>query len=99
MKRKARELADQAAVRQELAEQHAALAKQNRQFDEWTAARREELDEHAARLVAREAALQHERGTLEEQHHQWQAERLDYEQQLRRLRARLAETDRELVAA
>jgi len=76
------------SIRGQLAEQFAKVTQQKRQFDAWAAAGQEEIDRHAARLVAREQQLRDREIALEESLHRWQAERLEYQQKIRRLQAR-----------
>jgi len=81
------------AVRRQLAGQFERIQQQKAQFDQWTRQRREELDTQAARLMAREERLRRKEAELDEQTYGWQVERLEYQQQIRRLRARCLEPE------
>ena len=81
------------AVRRQLAGQFEQIQQQKAQFDQWTRQRREELDTQAARLMAREERLRRKEAELDEQTYGWQVERLEYQQQIRRLRARCLEPE------
>ena len=89
------ELAEQKAelgnVRRELVEQHAKLIRQKKRFEKWSAADKEEISQQAQRLAAREEELHGQQADLQERSHAWQAERLDYEREIRRLRVRLSD--------
>ena len=91
------EIADQKkkleAIRGQLVRQHTALVEQKRRFDQWADGCREECQQQASRLVARQQQLHHDERQFEEQSHRWQAERMKFEQEIRRLRAELAERD------
>jgi hypothetical protein len=76
-------------IRGQLGEQLAKLSQQKRQFDQWAAVRQEEADKHAARLIAREQQLSAREAELQDRRHCWQAERLEYQHEIRRLQARL----------
>ena len=81
------------AIRGQLARQHTTLVEQKRRFDLWADGCREECQQQASRLVARQQQLHHDERRFEEQSHRWQAERMEYQQEIRRLRAKLAERD------
>ena len=97
------ELADQRkeleAIRSQLVRQHETLVEQKRSFEQWTAGRQEEGQQQASRLVAREQQLHHEEIQLREQSQRWQAERMKYQQELRRMRAGLAAREGAAAAA
>jgi hypothetical protein len=86
-------------IRGQLAEQHEKLVAQKRAMDVWTARQREEILTQADRLVARERQLERERSQRSEEARQWQSRELDYQQAIRRLRARLDESEATLGAA
>jgi hypothetical protein len=69
------------------------LAEQKRQFERWAAACREECQQQASRLVAREQQLHDERIQVRQQLQRWQAERLRYQLELRRLQSQAGVTD------
>jgi chromosome segregation ATPase len=81
------------SIRAQLTEQHGNVLKQKRHFEEWVACQREEIDQQASRLVARERQLHGEESRLREESHSWRGERLEYQQEIRRLRAELATRD------
>jgi hypothetical protein len=72
-------------IRGQLIAEHEKLVEQKRQFEQWVAACREECQQQAARLVAREQQLHHEKTELRQQWQRWQAERLRYQIELGRL--------------
>ncbi len=86
-------------IRVQLTEQHAKLLQQKRRFEEWVACQREEIDQQASRLLGREQQLCGQESRLREQSHGWRSERLEYQQEIRRLRAELAAGDEASVAA
>jgi hypothetical protein len=69
---------------------------QKRELDQWAAQRREEAEQQAARLVAREAELRRQQAEIQDHRQRWQVERLENQRELHRLRLRL--TEREDVA-
>ena len=77
-------------LRDELVRQHQNLLDQKRQFDQWTAGCREEVEQQAARLQVRGDEIDRREAELREQSRQWEAERLELRQELRRLRSRRA---------
>jgi len=86
-------------IRGQLAEQHEKLVRQKHEFQQWVAKRQEETDGQAARLIAREEQLRQKEVELTEQAHRWQAERLQYREEIRRLRSRLSAPDEAVVLA
>jgi hypothetical protein len=84
-------------LREQLAGQHEKLIRQKSQFDAWVAACREEIEQQSSRLVARGEELEHREANLREQSRIWQVERLERDQEVRRLRRRL--TTRAAMAA
>jgi hypothetical protein len=77
-------------LRAQLSEQHAKLLERKRRLEEWAARQREEIDQQASRLLAREQQLNGQESGLREQSQSWRNERLEYQQEIRRLRAELA---------
>ena len=77
-------------IRAQLTEQHAKLAEQKQHSEQWVACQREEIDQQASRLVAREQQLRREESRLREDSYGWRGERLQYQQEIRRLRAERA---------
>ena len=72
-----------------IARQHHELTVLQRGLKDWSAARQEEIEEQAARLVGREQELEAQQDDFRQARTQWLGERLSYEQQLRELRAQL----------
>ena len=85
-------------LRDEMSEQYEKLVQQRSRNDQWMTAQQEETRQQASRLVAREQHLEQQQEELEEQAHAWQAERIEYQREIRHLRAELAQRD-EAVAA
>ena len=77
------------AIRGQLFTEHEKLVEQKRQFERWAAACREDCQQQASRLVAREQQLHDERIELRQQWQRWQAERLRYQLELRRLQSQV----------
>jgi chromosome segregation ATPase len=77
------------AIRGQLAAEHEKLVEQKRQFERWAAACREDCQQQASRLVAREQQLRDEKILLHQQLQRWQAERLRYQLELRRLQSQV----------
>jgi hypothetical protein len=78
-------------IRRELLGQHAKLLRQKKQFEKRSAAEKGEISQQTRRLVAREEELHRQTADLQEQSQDWQAERLDYEREIRRLRMQLSD--------
>jgi hypothetical protein len=83
-------------VRQELAEQFSGLQTQRQELERWSQLREKDVEERAARLVAREAELDAQQGHFEATSRRWQSERAEYQQEIQRI---LAQLRRELKAA
>ena len=81
------------SVRQQLRKQCQTHSKRKRQLDQWVAGCRKELEKQAAWLVAREQELDHQENQFRNQARQWQAERMEYEAEIRRLRASMPQSD------
>jgi len=86
-------------IRSQLAEQYAKLVQQKRQFDQWAAARRAEAQQEAERLVTRERQLHEQETDLHDRCHRWQAERLQYQHEIRSLQSRLPQQAEAAVSA
>ena len=86
------------SIRGQLAEQYDKLVAQKRQFEQWAAQRREETEEQAERLVAREEQLQLREAELTEQGHRWEGERLEYQEEIRRLKAQCFQGAEDAIA-
>jgi chromosome segregation ATPase len=76
------------ATRGQLIAEHEKLIEQKRQFEQWAAACREECQQQASRLVAREQQLHNEKIELHQQWQRWQAERLRCQIELGRIESR-----------
>jgi hypothetical protein len=77
------------AVRQELAEQFSGLQAQRQELERWSQLREKDVEERAARLVAREAELDGQQRHFETNARRWQSERTEYQQEIQRLLAHL----------
>ena len=73
------------SIRGQLIAEQEKMVEQKRQFEQWAAACREECQQQATRLVAREQQLDREKIELRQQWQRWQAERLRYQVDLGRL--------------
>jgi hypothetical protein len=87
------------ALREQLIQQHAALVAQKRQFEQWAIGRQDDCERQASRLSAREEQLRREEVEHFQQSQGWQAERMKYHQELRRLRVELAAHEETAVPA
>jgi len=87
------------AIREELLQQHDRLVKQQHEFQQSCARQRQQDEQMAERLVAREQQLQQQESALGQRAEQWENERLEYQREIRRLRARLPEPDECLLPA
>ena len=77
------------SVRDQLVEQFRSLAQQKRELQRGVAGRQQETQRQAAEMTAREQALFEQQARFEEQSQQWKIERMQYEQEVRRLRLEL----------
>jgi hypothetical protein len=84
-------------VRRELSEQLQQLAGQRNELQQWAERRQCDLEQQAARLIAREQELDRQQRHYEERESRWQVERGDYQSEIRSLLAALREV--ELAAA
>ena len=78
-----------ASIRDQLAGQYEKLIEQRRQFEHWAGGRQREAEQQAARLIAREQELEDTESRFAEQSQQWELERREYEQEIRRLQLQL----------
>jgi hypothetical protein len=78
-----------ASIRDQLAAQYEKLIEQRRQFEHWATGRQQEAEQQAARLIAREQTLADTESRFAERSRQWEIERREYEQEIRRLRLQL----------
>ncbi len=77
-------------LRGQLSQQYEKLVRQKGNFDAWAAECREEVEEQAARLLARGEELDRREADMGEYARRAQAEKLELQQEIRRLRAKLA---------
>ena len=80
------------AVRLELGQRHELLAAEKGRLDRWTRKREQEVQEQAARLVAREQELDRQESEFRRQAEQWNVDRLGYQREIRSLRLELETT-------
>ncbi|MGO9112427.1 MAG: hypothetical protein ACLP9L_24620 [Thermoguttaceae bacterium] len=86
-------------LRGQLSEQFEKLVRQKGNFDAWAAECREEVEQQAARLLARGEELDRREADMGEYARRTQAEKLELQQEIRRLRAKLtAKAEVELPA-
>jgi chromosome segregation ATPase len=76
------------SLRGQMSAQYEKLVQQKRQYDQWAAAQRDEAQQHAARLMAREETLREKEAAFDDRAHRWQSERLQFQHEIRRLQAR-----------
>jgi len=76
--------------RDQLTRQYEKLIEQKQRFEQWVACRQGESEQHSSRLIAREQELLKLQARFEEQSRQWQLERMEYEQEIHRLRQNLS---------
>jgi hypothetical protein len=76
-------------LREQLSEQYEKLVRQKRSFDEWAAACRDEVDQQAARLQAQTADIERREADMGEYARSAQSEKLEMQQEIRRLRSKL----------
>ncbi len=79
------------SIGSELAEDHKSLQQQKDELDAWLARRENEIEQQAQRLVAREQELHDQQVGFEEKARAWSTARLEYQQEIRRLREQLDE--------
>jgi hypothetical protein len=84
-------------IRSVVAAEREKLAEQKRQFERWVAGCQEDCRQQASRLVAREQELRDREIQIRQQAQRWQAERLRYQIELRRLQSH-AGTEAEAAA-
>jgi hypothetical protein len=76
-------------LRDHLSEQYEKLVRQKRSFDEWAAACRDEAEQQAARLQAQVEDIERREADMGEYARAAQAEKLELQQEARRLRSKL----------
>jgi hypothetical protein len=79
-------------LRAQLAVQHEKLMVQKRDLDAWAGRRQEEIEQQAARLVAREQELERQDAEFQQRSRQLQIEELDYRREIFSLRAQLQQS-------
>ena len=72
-----------------LSQQYEKLVRQKRNFDAWSAECRDEVEQQAARLFAQGKDLDARAAEMAESARRAQAEKLDLQQEISRLRAKL----------
>jgi hypothetical protein len=77
-------------LRQQLSDQYERLLKQKRHFDEWAVECRDEAEQQAVRLDARNRELDQREAEMHELARRWQAERMELQHEVRRLRVRMS---------
>jgi hypothetical protein len=75
-------------LRAQLSEQYEKLVRKKRNFDAWAAECRTEVEQQAERLVARGEELQRREADMNEHARRAQADKLELQQEIRRLRSR-----------
>ncbi len=83
-------------LRGQLSQQYEKLVRQKGNFDAWAAQCREEVEQQAARLLAQGEDLERREADMGEYARRTQAEKLELQQEIRRLRAKLAKSEIEL---
>jgi chromosome segregation ATPase len=78
------------ALGEKIAEQHRELTQLRDGVKSWAAARQQEIEQQARRLVEREIELDAQQEELRQARHIWHSERRDYERQIRELACQLA---------
>jgi hypothetical protein len=75
------------ALRTDLTQQFAALESQRQELQAWAERRHADIEEQAARLVAREQELDRQQQHYEQMESQWHVERAEFQAEVRRLLA------------
>ncbi|MDZ7617590.1 MAG: hypothetical protein U1E05_11330, partial [Patescibacteria group bacterium] len=73
------------SIRRQLVEQYEKVTRQKQNYDRWAQQHQKDVEADASRLAAREAELRQLQAELSDRSRQWQSQRLDLEQQIRRL--------------
>jgi hypothetical protein len=76
-------------IRGELADQLAEVAQRRSEFQRWIDQHQAEIEQQAARLVAREQTLDEQDREMQRQQQRWLVERAEYQQQIQSLLAEL----------
>jgi hypothetical protein len=86
-------------VRQDLARQLEAIEAQRQELGAWAERRHSDIEDQAARLVAREQELDRQQQHYEQMESQWCIERTDYQAEIRRLLATIRDLEVEEMRA
>ena len=86
-------------VRRDLAQQLDALEQQREELQAWAERRQADIEEQAARLVAREQELDRQQQHYEQMESRWHMERADYQAEIRQLLASIRDLELEEVRA
>jgi hypothetical protein len=78
------------SIRDQLAGQYEKLVEQKKVFERWADDRRQDAETQSARLIAREREIEDTETRFAERSRQWEIERREYEQEIRRLRMQAA---------
>lgn len=78
------------SIRRQLVEQYDKVVRQKQYYDRWAQQHQQDAEADASRLAARETELQQLQAELADRSRQWQAQRLNFEQQIRQLTAERA---------
>jgi hypothetical protein len=76
---------------EKIAEQHRELGQMQTGLKAWLASRQDEIESQAQALEHREDELAREQEAIRQARHEWQSQRLGYEQEIRELAAQLRE--------
>jgi hypothetical protein len=87
------------AVRQDLAQQLAAIEDERHELGGWAERRHADIEQQASRLVAREQELDRQQHHYEQMESQWCIERTDYQAEIRRLLATIRDLEVEELRA
>jgi chromosome segregation ATPase len=82
-------------IRTELSQEHRRLVKRKHHVDQWADRRQKENHEMAKRLMAREKELNRCEARMADEIHGWEIERIEYQQAIRRLTARVGVAEAE----
>ncbi|MBN1588374.1 MAG: hypothetical protein JW888_02560 [Pirellulales bacterium] len=77
------------ALRVELSRQHELLTNEKRRLEQWLSQQEQEIQQRAARLVAREQQLDAQEAKFRDHAEQWRIDRLAYQEEIHRLRREL----------
>lgn len=80
-------------LRNQLADEHQKLLGKKEEFEQWAARRQQEIEQQAQRLIAQEEEQERQETVFNDLAQRWQTDQLRYQQEIRRLKARLSEMD------